>query len=521
MARFNDEQAKRAVRFFEGVLVHTKGRWSRVPFRLANWQRDQIIRPLFGQQRFDRQTRTWVRQYRMAWLEMARKNGKSELLAGIALYLLCMDDEEGAEVFGAASDRDQAALVFDVAKRMVELSPMLQTRLKVIDSRRRIVDPRTSSVYQVIAADHLGNLGQNPSGIVFDEAIAQPDARLWDALRTGMGTRSQPLMVAATTAGSAESRWAKAEHDYSLRVAAQPELDPSRLVFMRNTPPEAEPWDEANWAHANPALGDFLSVEQLRAEAKEARADPRKENAFRQYRLNQWVQAVTRWLSLERWDELAGPTPDLTGRACYGGLDLAATTDLAALAWLFPGAEGEPADILVRFWTPERMIETLDRHTGALFSQWTRDGWVTVIEGDAIDYDIIHRQLIEDGKRFDVRDIGVDRWNSQATINFMAANQLPATALSQGYALSGAMQELEKLVKAAAIRHDNNPVLRWNVNSAEVKRGLDERIRLVKPFRGASGVRVDGIAALTMAIDRQIGHATEPKPPEFAFYSLG
>lgn len=517
--RIDEEAADRVVLFFQNMLQHTKGRWAGQPFVLADWQQTGIILPLFGTVRHDKQLGQWVRQHRIAWLEVARKNGKSELLAGIALYLLCADGEEGAEVYGAASDRDQAALVFDVAQRMVELSPSLRKRLKVIESRRRIIDPKTSSVYQVIAADHLGNLGQNPHGIVFDEAIAQPDGRLWDALRTGMGTRSQPLMVAATTAGNAESRWAKAEHDYSLRVANQPELDPSRLVYMRNTPVEADPWDETGWPHANPALGDFLSVDQLRAEAQEARADPRKENAFRQYRLNQWVQATTRWLSLERWDELKGTPGDLTGRACYGGLDLAATTDLAALAWYFP-ADDQPADILLRFWTPEAMVEVLDRHTGGLFTTWVKAGQVTVCEGDTIDYDVIHRQIAADAQVFAVRDIGIDRWNSQATVNFLTTAGIPNTALSQGYALSGAMQELEKLVKADGIRHDGNPVLRWNVNSAEVKRGLDERIRLVKPYRGASGVRVDGIAALTMAIDRHLGRTAQTKPAEFAFYTL-
>jgi phage terminase large subunit-like protein len=166
------------------------------------------------------------------------------------------------------------------------------------------------------------------------------------------------------------------------------------------------------------------------------------------------------------------------------------------------------------------MVETLDRHTGGLFTTWVKQGWVAVCEGDAIDYGLIHTRIVEDAQRYDIRDLGIDRWNSQATINFLTGAGIPNTALSQGYALSGAMQETEKLVKAGGIRHDGNPVLRWNVNSAEVKRGVDERIRLVKPFRGASGVRVDGVAAMTMAIDRLIGQAATPKPAEFAFYSL-
>jgi len=517
---YDEARAERAVKFFENVLVHTKGRWARVSFRLTDWQANQIIRPLFGSLRRD-PAGEWVRQYRIAWLEMSRKNGKSEILAGIGLYLLTADGEEAAEVYGAAADRDQAALVFDVASRMVELSPVLRKQLKVVDSRKRIIDPRTASVYQVIAADHLGNLGQNPHGVLFDEVIAQPDGRLWDVLRTGMGARSQPLMVAATTAGNDPSSFAKAEHDYCLRVAEQPELDPARFVFARNTPADADPWDEAGWPHANPAIDDFLDREQLRAEAREARNDPRKENAFRQYRLNQWVQQATRWIPLEQWDRLGQiVNPErLTGRLCFGGLDLAATTDLAALAWLFPPVGEEPAQVLWRMWTPEAMVDVLDRSTGGLFSAWCREGFVTVTEGDAIDYDVIHQQLARDAARYDVREIGVDRWNSQATFNFMGAAGLPGVALSQGYVLSGAMKELEKLTRVGGLHHGGNPAARWCMGAAEVKRSTDDRIKLVKPMRDAAGKRVDAVAALIMALDRWLAYR-EAASPGFAFISL-
>jgi len=531
--QFDEARADRAVRFFERVLVHTKGRWARRPFLLADWQRDDIIRPLFGSVRFDDQFDEWVRAYRIAWIELGRGNGKSEVLAGIALYLLTADDEESAEIYGAARDRDQATLVFNVAKRMVELSPTLRRRLTVVESRRRIVDPRTNSTYQVIASDAAGNLGQGPHGVIFDEIISQPNRDLWDALKSGLGKRTQPLMVAATTAGNDLAGFAKGEHDYCERISADPSLDPSRLVYLRNTPADADPWDESNWYFANPGLGDFLSLETLRAEAREARNDPTNENAFRQFRLNQWVAQQTRWLQLEVWDRSAGMVveSDLIGEPCFGGLDLAATSDLAALAWVFPPelrqgdeirTEGDGAqfDVVWRFWTTEATVAAMDKATGGQFGQWCRYGLIEVCAGDAIDYSMIHRRIFADAARFDVREIGLDRWNSQATYNELDAAGIDATALAQGYRLSPALREIERLVKGEMLQHGGNGVARWNVGAAEVKRDTDDRIKLVKPDRGATSVRVDGVAALAMALDRWSASRAVDDTGGFGFWTL-
>ena len=200
--------------------MHTKSRWARRPFDLTTWQRNDIIAPLFGDVEWSPVAKDYVRRHRVAWIELARKNGKSELLAGMALILLVADDEEGAEVYGAAVDRDQASIVWQVAERMVTLSPTLSRRLRIFRNPKRIADERTGSFYQVLAGDALGNLGLNPHGVVFDEVHAQKSADLWNALRTSMGTRTQPLMVAATTAGNDPASFAATEHEYSVAVAA-------------------------------------------------------------------------------------------------------------------------------------------------------------------------------------------------------------------------------------------------------------------------------------------------------------
>ena len=510
---YDSERVDRVVWFFENFLVHTKGRWARKPFYLTDWQLSDIVDPLFGTVRYDRQHGDWVRAYNQGWIELARGNGKSELMAGIALYLTVYDGEESAEVYGAASDRDQAGFVFNVAKRMVELSQPLSTRLTIRETTKTILDPATNSTYRTIAADAAGNLGQDPHGIVFDEVIAQKNRDLFDALRTGMGKRAQSLMVAATTAGNDPTSFAAAEHEFLERVVEDSELAPSRFVYIRNTPVTADPWDEETWKTANPALGDFLNARTLRDEAAEAQSDPTKENAFRQFRLNQWVSNTTKWMALSMWDATAGlvSRPDLIGRKAIGGLDLASTTDVAALAWFFPADEEEddagmrftgPHRMIWRYWMNEVQFKNLDKRMGGILSPWRRDGWITVTEGDVIDYEQIHADLVKDATDFDVQQIRIDRWNATATMNWLNANDIPNHAVGGGYGeFSPGMKELFRLVKAKELEHGGNPVTRWHLNSTDAKVDPSENIKPVKVTeRATTTARVDGIVAAVYAI---------------------
>ena len=277
---------------------------------------------------------------------------------------------------------------------------------------------------------------------------------------------------------------------------------------------EADPWDEANWIHANPALGSFLSKEALRQEAMEAKGDPTKENSFRQFRLNQRVQQVTRWMPLHIWDASAGmvdPTK-LAGRTCFGGLDLASTTDLAAWALLFPGENGEPHEVIWRFYTPEAQVPFLDRHTAGQASVWARQGLLVATPGDWIDYETIHRQIEADKARYRLVQVGYDQKEAAATAQFMQSVGLSIEPVAQGFALSGALKEMMRLTKADLLRNGGHPVARWNADSAEVRQDDQERIKVVKPDRKKSGKRIDGIAALANAIQVwQVWQAEEPK----------
>lgn len=500
--------------FFRELLVHTKGRWARHPFDLADWQWEDIVLPAFGTVRWDEDEQRYLRQYRIVWVEVARKNGKSELMAGVALYLLVADDEEGAEVYGCAKDRDQAAVVFEVAVRMVQLSPVLSARLKVNKQQKRIIDEQTASYYEVVAADAAGNLGSNPHGVVFDEVLTQPNGDLWEAMKTGMGTRSQPLMIAATTAGNDPSSFAKQEHDEMVRIHEDPARAPHIFPYLRNVPKDADPWDEDNWRLGNPALGTFKKIESLREEAMEAKRNRRKENSFRQFQLNQWVQQVTRYLALDEWDAnvrevAANPEwlhPRLEGQQCHAGLDLSSKLDMSAWTLLF-----EDGTILWRFWVPESVVPDMDKHTDGEFGRWVAEGWITATEGDVIDYARIYDDITGDAARFNIVSAHYDKWSGEPVRQaIQERTNLEMFESSTTYErMTQPMKELVRAVKAAELNHAGNPVARWQADCLEAKSPTDdpERVRPVKPDRAKTGKRIDGMVSLLLALDGRLTNA--------------
>jgi len=503
-------RAAHAAAFFTEVLVHTKGIWSRQAFNLRPWQRDDILAPIFGRVEWSTEFGRYIRVTRIVWMEMARKQGKSEILAGIALYMLVADGEDGAEIYGAACDRDQARKVFDVAARMVTLSPVLSARLKVRNHEKRIVDERTASYYEVVAADAAGNLGHNPHAIVFDEALTQRNGDLWDSLRTAMGTRAQPLMVAATTPGDDATSWCGRMHDEMVKVADHPGRAPHQFAYLRNTPIKADPWDERNWAHANPALGQFLSLQALRDEALEARNDPSKENTFRQFRLAQWVRQAVRWMPMHQYDECSGDvwsSPDwgraaLAGKTAWFGFDLAAKFDLTAWALLVP--DGPTVHMLWRFWLPEDALRTLDAvHDGA-FTRWAKAGWLTVTEGNVVDYSRIYDDVAADAAHFNLRAGDGDQWSMAPVIQEIENRTGITDVLTYNNTythMTPGMNELMALVKDRSLAHHNNPVARFCFDAVEVRKAAynPDLIRPDKPERNREGKRVDAVPAAAMA----------------------
>lgn len=536
-AHYCEPRADRVVAFFAELLVHPAGAHANRAFVLGPWQEHEIIRPLFGEAIWSEQWGRYVRRYTRATIVMARKNGKSALLSGILLYLLCGDDEESAEVYGAAATTRQAGKVFEPAVKMVKKSPLLAKRLTHIKNARRLVDEASGSHYEVIPADADNELGHNPHGFVLDEVLSQADDSLWKAMRTAAGARAQSLMLAITTETSDQVSFGAEFIDEADRVMEDPARAPHHFAYVRKMPrtveelerlwrlfparPElpvsVDPWDERNWAWPNPGLGDFLSLQALREEAEEAQQKLSAENGFRQFRLNQRVSQVTRWISMDLWDANAreiAPTPGwLAGRVegmrCWGGLDLSSKLDLTAWALLF--GDGS---VLWRFWAPESVTGVLDEHTDGKFSQWARDGWITLTDGDTIDYDRIYDDVEEDHATFVITDVTYDKWSGEPVRQEIEKRTgLELVESNTTYMrMTGPMKEFQRRLAAREYAHYGNPVARWMADSVQCKTPADDpdRIRPVKPDRDKTGKRIDGIPALLFAQDGAMRGAPAP-----------
>ena len=507
--------------FFTELLVHTKGDWARRPFIPAAWEERDVIRPLLGTVEWDPGWRRYVRRYRELYLSTGRKNGKSELIAGLMLYLLCSDGEEAAEVYGLALDRDQAALVYNAAARMVALSPLLSRRLRTWAIGRITYEP-TASFFAIMAGDALGALGPNPHAAYIDELLTQPSRDLYDALRTGFGSRSQPMMVLATTADNDPAGFAAAEREWSEQVLADPGLDRRRLVVLYAAPKECAPgcavehthvvapWDDpATWALANPALGDYLDPRILADECTKAKANPAARRAFEQFRLNRQSDQAGRAIDTSVWDASAGAVPHtqlaaaLAGRSCFAGMDLGSTSDLASYCLDFPAADGTH-DALWRVFAPEAALAELDRRTGGRARVWAAQGWLTLTEGNVIDYEAIKVALRADAEVYDIIEIGYDRWGATQLSTQLTEEGFPLIQTGQGFAtMSAPTKELLRLVAAGWYRHGGSPLIRWQAGNLVTR--VDPAGNL-KPDKARSPDKIDSIVASIMALDRALRH---------------
>lgn len=529
-------RADHVVRFFSELLQHPKGTFARKRFVLTDWQRDDIIRPLFGETVWSVEHQSYRRRYEIAFIELGRKNGKSALLAGVMLYLLFADGEQEAELYSIAKDRNQASLIFDTAAQMVLLNPLLSKRCKVIKSVKRIVKIDTNSIYRVIASDAASALGSNPSGVAADEILAWPNGEMWDAMRSGMGSmaRLQPLLIAATTAGHDTESFGGQMHAEMCKVAEDPTHMPHAFVYIRNTPRDADPFLEANWSHANPALHDFLSVETMRKLAVEARNSPARLRAFQQFQLNQWVNSAISWMPMHEFDECKGieyataqeARDAFTGRNCWFGLDLAARQDLCAICYLFP--DGDQADFLWRFWIPEAGFRKLNAANEGRFTPWVRNGWVQVTEGEVLDFDQVYADIEADSKRFQILGGDADKWSSDPVIQEVGKR----TYIDDIYAyenrfsaMSDGMHRIFEMVKTRKMRWHGNPMAHFNFDATEARIAPfdPDVIRPEKPNRYKVSKRIDGVPAAIMATNAWItrGGDAESMYEESDLFVLG
>lgn len=515
-SHFCTNRAQHAKQFIEGYLVHTKGRYARTPFLLRDWQYNDIVAPIFGQTEWSEEHQCYRRQYSIAWIEIARKNGKSELLAALMLYVMFCEGEYSAELFSVATDRKQAGAIFDVALKMVLLNPKLKSLCKPVESQKRLVYNKNSSVYQVLANDAGSALGSNPSAVAADEILAWPNGGMWTALRSGMGSmaRVQPLFVAATTAGNDSESFGGQEHREMKAILDDPSRAPHIFVYMRNTPMNADPFEEANWYYSNPALGDFLSVEEMRKMALEAKNNPAKLNGFRQFQLNQWVSSSVAWMPMHLWDACKGvvfgdaqSTMDhFAGRECWFGMDLSAVNDLTSICYAFPDDEGG-LDLVWRHYCSQAALEKLDKfNEGRFTNEFVANGWLTVTPGNIIDYQRVYSDVSKDAQRFVILGGDADQWSTFPVIQEIESRTYVGEInayVNKFSTMSDGMHRIFNMVTDKKIRHHGNPLARFCVDACEAKINAQDPDLIMpqKQDRNARAKRIDSVPAAIMAVN--------------------
>ena len=501
-SHYDRAKADRAVKFIEN-LRHTKGKWAGTRFWLLPWQ-EQLIRDIFGVVKPDGN-----RQFRTAFVEIPKKNGKSELAAAVALYLLYADNEPSAEVYGAAADRQQASIVFDVANQMVQMTPALMKRSKIMGATKRIVNYSNAGFYQVLSAEVGTKHGLNVSGLVFDELHAQPTPHLYNVLTMGSGdAREQPLFFLITTAGTDRNSICYAIHTKAKDILENRRVDASFYPVIYGIEDDDDWSEEENWKKANPSLGYTIPLDRVRDAYREASQNPAEENVFRQLRLCQWVNSTVRWIPDHIYEQGNRPIDleSLKGRDCYGGLDLSSSGDITAFVLMFPPrTETEPYYMLPFFWVPEDTIPQRVKRASVPYDVWVRQGYLMSTEGNVIHYGFIEKVIEQLGELYHIREIAFDRWGAVQMVQNLEGAGFTVVPIGQGYRdMSPPTKAFYELLMKGEIIHGGNPVMRWMAGNVVVE---TDPAGNIKPTKAKSTEKIDGIVAAIMALDRCIRNA--------------
>lgn len=502
--RFDEAAGLRACHFFEEYLKHSKGEWAGKQFILSPWQAF-IIWCLFGWKKGK------YRRFKISYVEVARKNGKSTLAAGIGNLLTFADGEPMAEVYSAATKRDQAKIVHSEAKEQVRKSPDLKRFAEIW--RNNINVPLTGSKFEPLGADFNTMDGLNPSGAIIDELHKHKNRGVWDVLITALGSRRQPLIFVITTSGFDENTICYEQHDHARQILEGVITDERFFAFVASLDipddkdsEEGDDWTDENcWIKANPNLGVSIKKEYLREQRDTALVQPASQNAFLRLHCDIWTEQDVRAIDIKKWNACIEKIEikKLLGRACYGGLDLASSVDLAAFVLCFPPQdEKELTKFLPFFWIPKANITRRVERDRVPYDVWTRQGYITATEGDVIDYKFIKKKVKSLGELFDIKEIAYDRWGATQLSQDFIDEGFEVIPFGQGFAsMAGPTKEFLKLIAESKIVHGGNPVLRWMARNMRVKQ--DEAGNM-KPDKGKSREKIDGMVAAIMALDRAI-----------------
>ncbi len=491
---FDPEAGFRIIDFFQ-FLHHSKGEWAGEIIHLEPWQQFDFY-VLFG----------WMkgkhRRFRTALDFEARKNGKSTRGSGVGNYLFIGDREPGAEVYSVATKREQAKIVHSEAKRMVEASPHLKKIVSIYKDNLNIKG--TASKFEPLASEEDSLDGLNVHGVVIDELHAHKNRQLFDLMDTATGSRRQPLIYIITTAGFNKTGIAMEMYDYGRRILEGFDVeggtvDDSYFVSIHQMDEGDDPWDEKNWIKANPNLGVSVKFEDLRRKAHHAKENPAAQNSFLCKHLNMWTSQEVRFVPMDKWDLCAGEV-DAVGE-CYGGLDLARRDDLVAWVLVFPKDDGT-YHIRPKFFIPKEGMRDKGTLHRVDYEAWEKAGFLIATPGETVDYNYIFKQIDDDAKKFDIREVAFDRYGSESVISRIDDAGVKVVEFGQGYvSMSTPTKELVNLVKEQKIVHGGHPILRWNADNVIVE---TDPAGNIKPSKKKSTQKIDGIVAMIMGLDRAL-----------------
>ena len=490
---FDVAAAERVLSFYPDFVRHVKGALAGQPYELSDWESFILIN-LFG---FKNKS-TSKRRFRTAYIEVARKNSKSTFCSGIGLYMTAFDSEGGAEVYSAATTRDQARIVFGDAQNMIKKSAPLKKVFGV--HKLNIHHLKSASKFEPLSSD-AGTLdGLNVHCGLIDEIHAHKTREVWDVVETATSARLQSLLLSITTAGFNKQGIGYEQREYITKVLGGIADDDTYFGIIFTLDDDDDPFDQENWVKANPNLGRSKQLDDMQRLAKKAQEMPAAKNNFLTKHLNIWVNAETAWLDMAKWDKLPerGSTEHLKSLPCYIGLDLANKLDLAAIVAAFP--DGDTIHFICKFYLPENQIFNKSRNIGNMYDTWAKQGYITLTDGDIIDHQCIEDDLRQMLSYYDVKALGFDPWGSTQLAIRLEQEGAPMAEVPQTVKnLSEAMKEIEAKVVNLSIRKDKNPVMDWMASNVVVKLDRNENYF---PNKEHIDNKIDGMSALFIAVNR-------------------
>lgn len=485
---FDKDAAERPIKFIEEFCRHVKGELTGQKMKLMKWEKDEVIRPLFGWKR----KADDLRRYRSLYLEVPRKNDKTTLSTAIMLYLLVADGEKGAEVYTAAGNEDQARISYGIAASMIESEPRLNSVLKCFS--RQIYYQKSDSFMRALSRESKTKHGFNAHGVIIDEVHIHEDEELIEALETSTGSRSQPLVIKITTAGiRKEGSPGWETHKHALKVKNKTIDDPTTLVVMYGADEDDDPFSSKVWKKANPGYGKSLKPYYIEAEANKAKIRPSKLNTFKRLHLNIWTGTLKDFIPDKVFRKIGREIDwgEYEGRQCVSALDLSKGKDFTCFTLLF-----EDNTFKTNLYIPQENIH--ERKNSAQILTWADQGFIKLTPGRTVDQDFIKADVMKAAEIYDLKCVAYDDWNTTKLVKELEDEGIQMVEVRQGYkTLSPATKAFEKMVLDEEIFHDNNPALIWQNSNVTLR---EDPAGNIKPDKQESTDSIDAIVTVVMCV---------------------